>query len=128
MKSIIYYSFVLLLIHCSSVADQPSGSYASSWTNEFSTVNDTLQIAPADRTGSFRVHRRMSIVYVHRDERLPQYKQESWMASYDGDRKSLVVRENGKEIFLGPQSVHLGTAEYKKIDDENSVDDRVVGY
>lgn len=96
------------------------GIYVAEWRTEFAYAKDTLQIKQADQSqqSTYIIGRRTYYQYNQQTKPVPpQYKVETWIASWSASTRILRVDKSGRVITFQPEDEQLkmGIKVYRKL-------------
>jgi hypothetical protein len=119
LKILIILIFALSIIACnSSKGPDITGTYVSTYQNEYSTGNDTLFITAYNIDGgTYQVERRTGYQKIREGKMLPrEFKKVKWTATYDIEKQVLNETEYGRKIYLKEgQKLLFGGTGYQRL-------------
>lgn len=94
-----------------------AGTYVNSGRSEFSIAHDTLVISLAEQSGHYLVSRTTGISLIAEDGEIGKevLEKENWHAEYDRESAVLIERNKGRRMTIGPVSLQLERAEYRRL-------------
>lgn len=104
----------------STVKDFIPGTYATSWSSQFSNVADTIIIEPLTVSGSegYGITRRTRIEFAGPlSKKEPEYKITRWLGIYNKDNKTIIINSNGRVLSFDTNAneMMMGIVIYKKL-------------
>jgi hypothetical protein len=119
LKILIIMICALSIISCnSSKGPDITGTYVSTYQNEYSTGNDTLLITAFNTDGGiYQIERRTGYQKIREGKMLPrEFKKVKWTATYDNEKQVLNETEYGRKIYMKEgQKLLFGSTGYQRL-------------
>ena len=119
LKILIITICALSIIACnSSKSPDITGTYVSTYQNEYSIGNDTLLITAFNTDGGiYQIERRTGYQKIREGKMLPrEFKKAKWTATYDIEKQVLNETEYGRKIYMKEgQKLLFGSTGYQRL-------------
>lgn len=118
LKFLMPIAYSLMMAACSSGNHSITGTYILNFKNEFTITNDTLIIEAYNlQASAYKLQKRVGYKLIRDGKILPkEFKQETWMATFNKDKQVLQEGELGRQVYLGADGHSLSfQGTYQKI-------------